>query len=753
MAIIDTDKNVVVLRIVYDGLPFSGKTTTIQSLGNILGKATQVFSPKETMGRTLYFDWMEYVGGFFRGYSISCQLVSVPAQLPLRERRHLLLDSADVVVFVLDASSPELDEAMLRFQEMATLLQDSEKNIPFMIQANKQDVEGALSASELSELFTELFPSLMIVESSATLGKGVRESFVVAVRLAVERAGKLMESGKMQYGKPEIDSGEALLRSLDADGETEKLSHAEIEALRVSGVFSEIHLLQPAESPSLLDNSETLTDFPSDTNDEILPELDDQLIDELADLPSYLDENLSEDLPAVLDEELADLPSDDEMLPVEFDEELSEDLPADLDDELADLPSDDEMLPVEFDEELSEDLPADLDDEMLPVELDEELSEDLPADLDEELADLPSDSDDEMLPELDEFDHFDETPEEALLTQNTSELVQKLSQLSGELISDENDDLDNADYPESLDLESDLLEETEFTEEPLAKELSHLTQELSEISSELQQLEQIVTIPEKTPEKTYKRLPTFPDETTCYQWIWPPISGREVLQQLNQHPLRPQLIDSDTWHLNSPEWQCFSRSHWLFNELEQARHILRMQSAIHLQFIDLLSDKHYLAIAEQRDGQYRLWQIIHTKRTLADDLKQALSLPNPEYLIQELFRCAVHYLDGCQRCNQYLDQALPSLSELAVDEYTYRVVYLGALDSLDCRQNKSHSTSLPSSALRHALQAALSDPLIDVLNKNNFSVEQLLDTLENMHAFDDELLVQETLADILISAA
>ena len=102
MAIIDIERDVIVVRIVYDGPPFSGKTTSVHALAKILDKRNTVFSPQEDpLSKTLYFDWMEYCGGFFKGYSISCQIISVPGQLSLMERRHFLLRTADSVVFVL----------------------------------------------------------------------------------------------------------------------------------------------------------------------------------------------------------------------------------------------------------------------------------------------------------------------------------------------------------------------------------------------------------------------------------------------------------------------------------------------------------------------------------------------------------------------------------------------------------------------------------------------------------------------------
>ena len=93
MAILDASNNAVVIRVVYDGAPFAGKTTSVGALGRGLGAA--VHSPAEINGRTLYFDWLDYTGGLFEGHRIRCQIVSAPGQASLASRRRRLLESAD----------------------------------------------------------------------------------------------------------------------------------------------------------------------------------------------------------------------------------------------------------------------------------------------------------------------------------------------------------------------------------------------------------------------------------------------------------------------------------------------------------------------------------------------------------------------------------------------------------------------------------------------------------------------------------
>jgi signal recognition particle receptor subunit beta len=213
VALIDPESDALVIRIVYDGPPMVGKTTSVQRLASGLGG--NVVIPEEVNGRTVFFDWLDYTGGLFEGRRIRCQIVSVPGQASLASRRRHLLESADVVVFVADSTRAELDIAKKYLDGLRSVLERSGKTaVGIVLQANKRDHEEAVPITELRDLLGTADSRVAIVESVATDGLGVREAFVLAVRLALDRVRELMRLNLLQMAKPEIDSAEDLLSEL-----------------------------------------------------------------------------------------------------------------------------------------------------------------------------------------------------------------------------------------------------------------------------------------------------------------------------------------------------------------------------------------------------------------------------------------------------------------------------------------------------------------------------------------------------------
>ncbi|MET0386282.1 MAG: GTPase domain-containing protein [Polyangiales bacterium] len=223
MAILNREREMIVIRVVYDGPPEAGKTTSLRALAGSLGQ--QLTSPVEEYGRTLYFDWLDYTAGRFEGYQIRCQIVSVPGQPELAQRRWRLIKDADVVVFVGDSTAPRVVESLESLRLLSRFLERTSKpQAAVIFQANKRDLSNAMPIDELRKLIRGSGSNVGVVESVAADGTGIRETFVFAVRLALDRVREQLQSNMLTVGQPEIDSSAELLEQLKSRESTRPIS-------------------------------------------------------------------------------------------------------------------------------------------------------------------------------------------------------------------------------------------------------------------------------------------------------------------------------------------------------------------------------------------------------------------------------------------------------------------------------------------------------------------------------------------------
>ncbi len=205
MARLNRAQSVLSLRIVYDGPGEAGKTTTLRALSQRLERAC--VTPEEAGGRTLYFDYFSYRGGLFEGCQIDCQVVSVPGQVTLAQRRSFLLGIADVFVYVAPVTVLTIDSCISALQALV----GRTPPLGVVFQVNKRDQPDALPLDEIKSRLEAADLRVALVETQANEGAGVREAFIFAVRLALDSVRARIAEGTMPEGDPDIRDADELL--------------------------------------------------------------------------------------------------------------------------------------------------------------------------------------------------------------------------------------------------------------------------------------------------------------------------------------------------------------------------------------------------------------------------------------------------------------------------------------------------------------------------------------------------------------
>jgi signal recognition particle receptor subunit beta len=190
MASFDSKRGCYVVRVVYDGPGMAGKTTNLQKICDFVPstRRSEMVTPAELKGRTMFFDWLEVDGPRKAPAALKLQLISVPGQIERNYRRRPLVEKADVVVFVCDASPAQIPDSLRAFARLRATMKRRKKNIPIVVQVNKQDVEGALDPERMRKKL-KLADGIPVLPACASLGQGVKETLAMATRHALTVLG------------------------------------------------------------------------------------------------------------------------------------------------------------------------------------------------------------------------------------------------------------------------------------------------------------------------------------------------------------------------------------------------------------------------------------------------------------------------------------------------------------------------------------------------------------------------------------
>src|SRR5690606_12593863 len=228
----DFDRNCYIVRIVYDGPGLAGKTTNLEHVCNVIParQRSELVTPAALKGRTMFFDWVELEGPNHEDALVRFQLISVPGQEARNYRRRPLVEAADVVVFVADASEAGINDTQRTFARLRVSMRRRQTPLPLVVQANKQDVDGALSVPQLRQKL-RLADDVPFVRATANQGKGVKPTLTLAMRLGVQS----IDTEEVQPLLPQLANADTLFDHVLAfEDEPDNGEPIEVEELNLN---------------------------------------------------------------------------------------------------------------------------------------------------------------------------------------------------------------------------------------------------------------------------------------------------------------------------------------------------------------------------------------------------------------------------------------------------------------------------------------------------------------------------------------
>jgi signal recognition particle receptor subunit beta len=177
----------IAIKLVYYGPALSGKTTNLRSLHQLTteGSRGRLMTLETKDDRTLFFDMLPLT---LRGQvdcatqtpamTLRIKIFTVPGQVLHAATRKLVLQGADGVAFIADSQISETEQNAASFFDLRQNLKDlrlSLKDLPFVIQFNKRDLDHVRSDDELAALARR--GREPVFKASAVNGAGVLETF------------------------------------------------------------------------------------------------------------------------------------------------------------------------------------------------------------------------------------------------------------------------------------------------------------------------------------------------------------------------------------------------------------------------------------------------------------------------------------------------------------------------------------------------------------------------------------------------
>jgi len=168
---------------VYYGPALCGKTTNLVQVHKRVqtapGNKGRLVSLATNSDRTLFFDFLPIEAKTIKGFKTKFQLYTVPGQVIYNATRQLVLRGVDGVVFVADSQYSKMAENVESFQNLEENLRTVKLNlaeIPYVLQYNKRDLEGAAPVEYLEFLLNSREVQVPSFPATAHDSSGVFET-------------------------------------------------------------------------------------------------------------------------------------------------------------------------------------------------------------------------------------------------------------------------------------------------------------------------------------------------------------------------------------------------------------------------------------------------------------------------------------------------------------------------------------------------------------------------------------------------
>jgi len=207
MVQINHSEKIINAKVVYYGPPLGGKTTSLQTIHRLTdpNSTHPLISMNTAQDRTLFFDLLPFTVANVLGHTLKLKLYTVPGQVQYSTTRRVVLAGADAVVLVTDSQKRMAKENRKSIEDLKANLKAnglSYKNIPMVIQFNKQDLHPLSTPEEMEEMLNDRgVPHFLTV---ATTGVGVMESFVEVIKAMLLSFKQRFGSMRTSYNSERI---------------------------------------------------------------------------------------------------------------------------------------------------------------------------------------------------------------------------------------------------------------------------------------------------------------------------------------------------------------------------------------------------------------------------------------------------------------------------------------------------------------------------------------------------------------------